>query len=51
MQAILTLTERMDAMEESLLVEREATLPRTRHRTLVSLLLTLPVEDSAPAWA
>jgi len=43
MQAIVALTERMEAMEESLLVEREATLTRTRHRTLVSLLLTLLV--------
>ncbi len=43
MQAVGALTERMDHMEESLLVEKEATLTRTRHRTLVSLLLTLLV--------
>ncbi len=41
MRAIIALTERMDAMEASLLTEREATLTRTRHRTLVALLLTL----------
>ena len=43
MQAIGALTERMDDMEESLLVEREATLTRTHHHILVSLLLTLLV--------
>ena len=41
MQAIAALTKRMDDMEQSLLVEREAALTRTRIRTLVSLLLTL----------
>jgi PAS domain S-box-containing protein len=46
MEAIAALTERMDDLEESLLVEREATLTRTRHRTLVSLLLTLLVATS-----
>ena len=41
MEAILALTERMDRMEEKLLLEREVTLTQTRHRTLVSLLVTL----------
>jgi len=43
MEAIAGLTDGMDDLEESLLVEREETLTRTRHRTLVSLLLTLLV--------
>ena len=43
MQAIVALTGRMDAMEERLLAEREASLAHTRQRTLVSLLLTLLV--------
>jgi len=46
MEAILALTERMDAMEEKLLVEREATLTGTRQRTLVLLLLTLVIATS-----
>ena len=41
MQAIIALTESMDAMEEKLLVEREATFTRIRHRTLALLLFTL----------
>src|SRR5258706_3941377 len=43
MQAIFDLTERMDAMEEGLLAGQEETLTSTRHRTLVSLLLTMLV--------
>ena len=46
MEAILTLTERMDAMEEKLLVEREAALTRARQRALVSLLLTILLATS-----
>jgi signal transduction histidine kinase/DNA-binding response OmpR family regulator len=46
MEAILTLTERMDAMEAKLLVEREATLTSTRQRTLILLLLTLAIATS-----
>jgi len=41
MDAILTLTNRMDATEAHLLAEREAMLKQARERTLVMLLLTL----------
>ena len=43
---ILTLTDRMDAKEEKLLLEREKTLARASQRTLASLLFTLAVAVS-----
>ncbi|MEK6245519.1 MAG: ATP-binding protein [Pseudomonadota bacterium] len=43
MQAILTVTERMDAVEKKLLAEREVALTHDRQRTLNWLLLTLLV--------
>lgn len=41
MDAILTLTNRMDATEARLLTQREAMLTQARERTLIMLLLTL----------
>lgn len=43
MRSILTVTARMDARGEKVLVERESTLARTRQLTLGSLLLTLAI--------